>query len=363
MVREQVLDRADEVREGRVVFVVAPDEAAVAVRGAGPDALFWGAAVLGAGCFGLVLTLVPASKARTYPGRFDAWGTAGLAVGLVCVLIAVGKGAQWGWLGPRTLTLAGLGCAVLAVWAVVELHSDCPLVDLRTAASPRILATNAATVVIGFAMYAQNLVFPQIMQLPESTGYGLGVPLVTAGLYLAPPGFVMMLVATQSARLSRARGPKTSPAAGAAILVLAYAAAPALLGSPLRIVGVSLFLVIGIGLAFAAMPALVITAVPARDTGAATGLNGLMRSVGMTVSAAVIGVVLAHDPQRLDGAPVPTEHAFKTALAVGLGASALGLVLALLIPHGPRPAADRADRNDPGPAAHRPGSSTTDVRP
>jgi MFS family permease len=337
--------------------------AALVVQSTDYHALFWGAAVLGAGCFGLVLAFVPASKGRTYPGRFDAWGTAGLAVGLVSVLIAVGKGAQWGWLDPRTLTLAGVGVAVLAGWAVVELRSDCPLVDLRTAASPRILATNAATVVLGFAMYAQNLVFPQIMQLPKSTGYGLGVPLVTAGLYLAPPGFVMMLVATQSARLSRARGPKTSLVAGAAILVLAYAAAPALLGSPLRIVGVSLFLVIGIGLAFAAMPALVIAAVPARDTGAATGLNALMRSVGMTVSAAVIGVVLAHDPQQSDGAPVPTESAFVTALGVGLAASALGLVLALLIPRGPRDAADSAQPDGPGYADQAPESSANSARP
>lgn len=305
--------------------------AALVVQKADYHFLFWGAAVLGTLCFGLVLVCVPASPSRA-AGRFDVWGALGLATGLPLLLIAVGKGAQWGWAGPRTLGTAGAGVLVLAVWWRFELRSAGPLVNLRTAASPRILATNVATLVIGFALYAQNLVFPQIMQLPTSTGYGLGVPLVISALYLAPPGLAMMIAVSGATRLSRAHGPKTSLLVGMLVLGVAYGVAPSMLGSPWHILTISLFTAAGIGLAFAALPALIISSVPARDTGAATGLNALMRSVGMTVSAAVIGTVLAHDPQLLDGAPVPTGGAFTTALHIGLFASAAGLVLTALIP-------------------------------
>ncbi|MFD0535601.1 hypothetical protein ACFQY7_19500 [Actinomadura luteofluorescens] len=42
------------------------------------------------------------------------------------------------------------------------------------------LLTNAASVVIGFSMYAQSLIVPQLLQLPKATGYGLGQSMVAA---------------------------------------------------------------------------------------------------------------------------------------------------------------------------------------
>ncbi|MFF3147267.1 MFS transporter, partial [Streptomyces sp. NPDC057927] len=95
--------------------------------------LFWTSAALGAVALVLVLVLVPESKVRT-GGRFDLLGSVGMAVGLVSLLLAVSKGADWGWGSATTLGLLAVAVVVLSAWGVYELRIAKPLVDLRTTA-------------------------------------------------------------------------------------------------------------------------------------------------------------------------------------------------------------------------------------
>lgn len=81
-------------------------------------------------------------------------GALGLAVGLVCLLLAVSKGAEWGWASTTTLGLFAAAVVVLLVWGFWELRTKDPLVDLRTTARPRVLITNVASLFVGFGMYA-----------------------------------------------------------------------------------------------------------------------------------------------------------------------------------------------------------------
>src|SRR3546814_1994122 len=88
--------------------------------------LFWISAILGAVVFGLVLWIVPVSVLRT-AGRFDFVGAAGLATGLLCVLLAISRGDEWGWTSPLTLGLAAAGVVVLVAWGWFELRVRDPL--------------------------------------------------------------------------------------------------------------------------------------------------------------------------------------------------------------------------------------------
>lgn len=94
----------------------------------------------------------------------------------------------------------------------------------------------------------------------------------------------------------------------------------------------------GIGLAYSSLPALIIGAVPASETGAANGLNTLMRSIGTSVSSAVIGMVLANTANDVGGVAVPTMHGFRVSFLIATAAVAVGLLLALFLPK-QRPAA------------------------
>lgn len=97
--------------------------------------LFWTSAGVGVLATTLVIRLVPESAVRT-GGRFDLVGAAGLSVALVCLLLAISKGADWGWTGGRTTGLFAAAVAVLLLWGRWELRGAQPLVDLRTTARP-----------------------------------------------------------------------------------------------------------------------------------------------------------------------------------------------------------------------------------
>ena len=78
------------------------------------------------------------------------------------------------------------------------------------------------------------------------------------------------------------------------IIAVGYGAGLGLMSAAWQSVVIAVILGAGIGLAYSSLPALIIGAVPASETGAANGLNTLMRSIGTSVSSAVIGMVLAN---------------------------------------------------------------------
>lgn len=293
--------------------------------------LFWAAAGLGVLAAALVGALVPESRVRP-GGRFDLLGAIGLSAALLCLLLAISKGADWGWSSGTTLGLLGTAAAVLLVWGWWELRTHQPLVDLRTTARRQVLLTNSASIVFGFAMFAMSLVIPQLLQLPEATGYGLGQNILVAGLVMAPNGVVMMAMSPVSAKITRTRGPKTTLMIGAVVVALGYSLGLLMMSAIWQLVIVSCVIAAGIGLAYGAMPALVMAAVPVSETAAANSLNTLMRSIGTSVSSAVAGVVLAHLTLDLGGAAVPSQNAFRVVLGIGALAALGALGIASFLP-------------------------------
>ncbi|MFB4262398.1 MFS transporter [Nonomuraea sp. GTA35] len=311
--------------------------------------LFWGSAALSVLVAVLIWLLVPATPAHGR-GRLDAAGAVGLGIALVCLLLGVSKGADWGWGSGTTLGLLGAAVVVLLLWGLWELRVRDPLVDLRTTARPQVLLTNVASVLVGFAMYAQSLVVMQILQLPEATGYGLGQSMLAAGLWLAPSGLMMMAVSSLGARLSAARGPRTSLFVGALIIALGYGAAFGLMGWSWGLMVASSVGNIGVGLAYGAMPALIMSAVPQSETASANSFNTLMRSIGTSVSAAVVGVILSQMTVTMGGHALPSESGFRTALLVGCGVALVAALVTLALPK-PRHATAPAPPPAPAPAS------------
>ncbi|MFJ9822965.1 MFS transporter [Streptomyces sp. NPDC101160] len=313
--------------------------------------LFWVAAALSLLVGVLVLALVPAGRVTGAVGRFDVLGALGLGGGLVALLLAVSKGSVWGWASATTLGLFAAAVVVLLAWGAWELRTRDPLVDLRTTARPQVLMTNAASVLVGFAMYAQSLVVPQLLQLPEATGYGLGRSMMAMGLWMAPAGLMMMALAPLGAKLSAARGPKVTLTVGSLVIALGYGSSPLLMGSTWGLLAVTLVCNIGVGLAYGAMPALIMGAVPQHETASANSFNTLMRSIGSSVSAAVIGVVLAQLTTDLGGHRLPSENGFRIALLIGCGVALAAALVASLIPVRPLAAVPAPGTGQPAPAA------------
>nr|WP_112264231.1 MFS transporter [Lentzea terrae] len=282
--------------------------------------LFWTSAAAGAIVLVSVLVVVPESPVRS-GGRFDLPGAFGLSVALICLLLGVSKASSW-----SAGTVTGLfvtAAVVLLLWGWWELRSSQPLVDLRTTARRQVLLTNVASAVFAFAMFAQSLVLPQILQLPKATGHGLGQSLLVTGLVLVPSGLVMMAMAPVSARISNARGPRTTLMLGALVVAFGYGTGVFLMSAVWQLVVVSATIGAGIGLAYGAMPALIMGAVPASETAAANSLNTLMRAIGTSISSAVAGVVLTQ---------VTIPLSFRLIMGLGAATALLAVAIAAFIP-------------------------------
>ncbi|MGO3151956.1 MAG: MFS transporter [Galactobacter sp.] len=293
--------------------------------------LFWVAAAIAVLALVAYAVVIPPSLQHS-PGRIDVVGLVGLTIGLVGILIAVSRGGEWGWGDPRTLVLMGGGTIVLLIWGVIELRIKDPLVDLRVSARRPVLLTNLASVVMGFALFASNVVLPQLLTLPQVTGTGLGLTLTAAALVIAPSGLAMMIVAPVAGRIQQRWGAKALLILGGVILALAYGLALFWHATVWQILMVSIVLGIGVGLGYAAMPALIMQAVPVHETGAANGLNALMRSLGTTIAAAVTGAILAQSVTTIGGVAGPSENGFLLTLAIALGAAVISIVIAAFIP-------------------------------
>ncbi|NEE05076.1 MFS transporter, partial [Streptomyces sp. SID7499] len=206
---------------------------------------------------------------------FDLLGAVGLGTALICLLLAVSKGADWGWGSATTLALFAAVLVLLPAWAWWELRLSEPLVDLRVTVRPQVLMTNTASILVGFAMYAQSLVVPQLLQLPEATGYGLGQSMLAMGLWMAPAGLMMMAMSPVGAKLSAAKGPKVTLAVGSLLIAAGYGLSVPLIGSdsPWSLLIVTLVCNSGVGFAYGAMPALIMGAVPQSETASANSFN------------------------------------------------------------------------------------------
>jgi EmrB/QacA subfamily drug resistance transporter len=293
--------------------------------------LFWLATVLSVAAFVLVVSIVPVSTLRA-GGRFDFLGAIGLGVGLVCLLLAVSKGSSWGWTSPLTLALLIGGPVVLVLWGVLELRSHDPLIDLRVAARRPVLLTNLASISVGFSFFIVSAALPVLLEAPALTGVTFGLPLLTASLCLTPLGIVMFVMSPVAARLSESRGPRVSLILGCAIVAVTFGAAVFLHGSIVSAILICTLVGLGVGFAYAAMPTLIMRAVPPTETAAANGLNSVMRTLGSTVSATVVGVILSTDVERVGELAIPTTGAFATVFLVGAIVVLCGVLLAVLIP-------------------------------
>lgn len=300
--------------------------------------LFWICVVGGIISF-VGVALVASEPARVARGRMDYPGTVLLAVGLVALLLPLAQATEWGWGDGKTIGLLVAAVVVLVVFVVVERRSASPLVDMVVNARPGLLLTNVASLFVGFALFASLIGTASYVQAPAASGYGFGASIVESGLCLLPSGLAMLALSPVSARMSAAFGPKITLAIGAAVVALGFVMRIVLVDSLWQVIVGTTVAGAGTGIAYAAMPSLILRGAPATELAAANGLNALARSVGSSLASAIGGTVLAANVIALGAYELPSLTGYRILFALSAGAALLGAVIALVIPRGTEAAA------------------------
>jgi EmrB/QacA subfamily drug resistance transporter len=272
--------------------------------------------------------VVPESPVRV-PGRVNWTGAALMSVGLALVLFAVSQTSTWHWLSAKTLGAIAAGLVLLAAWVRSESRSTHPLVDMRMMRIRGVWTTNAVALLLGFGMYSSFILLPQLVETPSRAGYGFGASVTQAGLFMVPSTVAMLVIGSQTGRLEKIFGSKPPLLMGGLAALASFAILAFARDARWEIYVASALLGTGIGLAFAAMANLIIENVGPEQTGVATGMNTVTRTIGGAFGGAATASLLAG---TIGASGYPSAHGYTAAFGLCVAALAIGLVVGSRIP-------------------------------
>jgi EmrB/QacA subfamily drug resistance transporter len=307
--------------------------------------LFWFPLALIAFTALLTRRHVPESPVKT-PADINYRAAALMTVGISAVLLAITETSTWGWGSAKTLGLIAFGLVVIVAWVLEERRSREPLVDMRMMAIRGVWTTNTVAFLIGVGMYSSFILLPELVQEPASTGYGFGASVTVAGLFLLPATIAIIVVGQMAGYLERRIGSRGALIGGAVFSLVCYALLVADRSQEWEIYVAAGLLGIGIGLSFSAMANLIVQNVRQDQTGVATGMNAVTRTLGGAFGGQLAATLLANN---VGASGLPTSSGFTLSFLMCLIALAGALGFALVVPR--RSANElEAARLEPSPA-------------
>lgn len=294
----------------------------------GLHAGFWFGAAISGAALALAARVVPSSRS-TATASFDVLGAVLLGVSLGGLLLALSESAEWGSASPRLWDLLAVSLTLLAGWARHELRTTAPLVDVRLLRHRSVLTAAVTGLLAGVGMYLLFSLVTRFVQTPPETGYGFGSSVVVAGLVLLPFSLTSVLASRIAPMIARWSANAVLPVGGAIFLTasVAFGLVHDSLWQLFVVMGVA---GLGVGCTFAALPGLILRAVPASETGSAMGFNQVLRMTGFSAGSALSAAVLElYTPA---GELLPTERGYVAAALVGGVVWVVAGVLSAVLP-------------------------------
>jgi MFS family permease len=309
--------------------------------------LFWFPLIMTGVAAAAAVRFVPASPVRS-PGSISWRPAVPLAGMLLSFLVALSEAPEWGWGSTRVIGLFAVAAGCGAGWVRAERRATTALIDLRMMRARAVWTNNLVSFLLGVSVYAMFAFLPEFVQTPTSTGYGFGASISRSGLILLPSSITMFVVAQVTDRIARRLGGSITVAVGCLVSAAAMVVFTFAHGVIWELLVANIIQGGGFGLAFAAMSGLVVAAVPAEQTGVASGMNTNIRTIGGSVGTALMAsIVTAH----LGADRLPRESGYTLGFGVLAGGLLMAALAAVLIPS-PRPP------REPGPAPERSGHAT-----
>jgi len=165
------------------------------------------------GVIGMLLALfvLPEFQSK-HPGRLDVGGAVTSAAALFCLLLALTKGADWGWGDERTVLLFCASFFSFVLFIYLELTSDNPLLDLRVFRYPSFTLANLTIIVTMIGMFSGLFFLPLFLQSIR------GIGAMETGLLMMPGALVSGLMMPIIGRLFDRIGARPLVVAGLVLM-------------------------------------------------------------------------------------------------------------------------------------------------
>jgi EmrB/QacA subfamily drug resistance transporter len=289
---------------------------------------------IGAAVAGLTPRLVEANRPARGTGswwrRYDAPGAIAVTTGLAALVGGLSQGPSWGWTAPATVTLLAVGAVALISFIGIERTSAAPLLPPRLLRIGTVATSNTVMLLTGAAM----LGLFYFLSLYEQVVLGYGA--VAAGLSQLPMALALVAAAGLAAVIVKQIGTRATLASGLVVLAggLAWFGAATAHGSfATDVLGASVIVGIGLGIAFVPLTDLAVTGVGDTDFGIASGLINTSQQVGGAIGLAAMATLATsstrtalHTHPQLVALTTGYTDAFRAAAAIAVLAAAIAAI-------------------------------------
>jgi MFS family permease len=251
-----------------------------------------------------------------HPGRIDWWGNVTFAVGLGAILVAITNGIQpygrhtMGWTNPRVFGLLAAGVVLLAAFVVIERKVAEPLFQLSLFRIRAFTAGSVAGLAVAIArggLQFMLIIWLQGIWLPLH-GYNYSDTPLWAGIFLLPLTAGILIAGPISGFLSDRFGARGFATAGMVVFAGSFIGLM-LLPIDFPYWAFALFIAangVGGGMFAAPNSSSIMSSVPARQRGAASGMRSTFQNSGTALSIGVffslmIAGLAASLPRTLTG--------------------------------------------------------------
>ncbi len=272
------------------------------------------------------------------PSKVDFIGAGTFSVALLAFLIAMTEGERWGWTSTSTLGLIAVSFVFIVLFILAETRVRDPMIDLAVLSKRNVFFTNISAFVVGLGMFMMFQAITYLVRTPPPVGFGSSI--FEAGLLQVPGSILLLLAGPLAGVLVNKRGAKIPLVLGSIVLSISFYYFYAMHDTKAQVVLGLMIMSIGMGFMMVSMINIIVQSVSQTETGIATAMNTIFRTIGGVVGPTIAGVFLARYVSPLiiqtprgpvTGPLLPDATAFNYIFLTALGVSLVGVVVTLLI--------------------------------
>lgn len=242
------------------------------------------------GIIGLIMAIVfiDESVGERRHSHFDWWGATVLGGALGALTLVLDQGQTWGWLSAPSIVSYVAAVVCMALFIVIELHEEEPIVDLKFFKIPTFVFTLLNTFVVFMSMLGS------IFLIPIFAETYLGLDATQTGFLFIPMAVCLMGAATLGGRLVGKIESRyviftgTIVASGAFYLFTFLDAR----STSIDIMIPMAIMAAGLGCGMAQRTNIIATIVPQDEVGEASAILALVRNIAGAFGVAIFSTIL-----------------------------------------------------------------------